>query len=47
VSENINNSQIIEAQRIQASKAPKNFHHKPSKTKNARRTRRTRRTKDF
>ena len=38
MSENINNSQIIEAQRIQASKAPKNFHHKPSKTKNAQRT---------
>ena len=31
---NINKPQIGEALRIQASKAPKNFHHKPSKTKN-------------
>ena len=36
-SENINKSQISEALRIQASKAPKNFHHKPSNTKNIRR----------
>ena len=40
-SRNLNKSQINEAQRIQASKAPKNFYHKPSKTKNAPRTRRT------
>ena len=40
-SRNLNKSQISEAQRIQASKAPKKFHHKPSKTKNTRRTRRT------
>ena len=46
-SKNINKPQIGEALRIQASKAPKNFHHKPSKTKNTRRTWRTRRTKDF
>ena len=46
-SKNINKSQISEALRIQASKAPKNFHHKPSKTKNTRRTRRMWRTKDF
>ena len=38
-SRNLNKSQISEAQWIQASKAPKNFHHKPSKTKNAPRTR--------
>ena len=38
-SRNLNKSQISEAQQIQASKAPKNFHHKPSKTKNAPRTR--------
>ena len=43
-SRNLNKSQISEAQRIQASKALKNFHHKPSKMKN---TRRTWRTKDF
>ena len=43
-SRNLNKSQISEAQQIQASKAPKNFHHKPSKTKN---TRRMWRTKDF
>ena len=36
VSENIIKSQISEAQRIQASKAPKNFHHKSSNTKNIR-----------
>ena len=36
-SENIIKSQISEALRIQASKAPKNFHHKPSNTKNIRR----------
>ena len=35
-SENINKSQINEALRIQASKASKNFHHKPSNTKNIR-----------
>ena len=35
-SENIIKSQISEALRIQASKAPKNFHHKPSNTKNIR-----------
>ena len=33
VSENINKSKISEALWIQASKAPKNFHHKPSKMK--------------
>ena len=36
-SENINKSQISETLWIQASKAPKNFHHKPSNTKNIRR----------
>ena len=36
-SENIIKSQISEALRIQASKAPKNFRHKPSNTKNIRR----------
>ena len=36
-SENINKSQISEALRIQDSKTPKNFHHKPSNTKNIRR----------
>ena len=36
-SENIIKSQISEALRIQASKAPKNFCHKPSNTKNIRR----------
>ena len=46
-SRNLNKSQINEPQRIQASKAPKNFHHKLSKTKNTRRTRRMWRTKDF
>ena len=40
-SRNLNKPQISEALRIQAFKAPKNFHHKPSKTKNAPRTRRT------
>ena len=35
-SKNINKPQIGEALRIQASKAPKNFHHKPSNTKNIR-----------
>ena len=35
-SENINKSQINEALRIQASKAPKNYHHKSSNTKNIR-----------
>ena len=34
---NLNNSQISKALRIQASKASKNFHHKPSNTKNIRR----------
>ena len=38
---NINKPQIGETLRIQASKAQKNFHRKPSKTKNTRRTRRT------
>ena len=38
-SRNLNKPQISEALRIQASKAPKNFNHKPSKTKNAPRTR--------
>ena len=33
-SENIIKSQISEALQIQASKAPKNFYHKPSNTKN-------------
>ncbi|KAL4605322.1 hypothetical protein ACB092_09G020200 [Castanea dentata] len=36
-SRNLNKPQIGEALRIQASKAPKNFHHKPSNTKNNRR----------
>ena len=44
---NINKPQIGEALRIQASKVLKNFHHKPSKTKNTRRTQRTWRTKNF
>ena len=35
-SRNLNKPQIDEALRIQASKAPKNFHHKPSNTKNIR-----------
>ena len=35
-SRNLNKPQIGEALRIQASKAPKNFHHKPSNTKNIR-----------
>jgi len=35
-SKNLNKLQIGEALRIQASKAPKNFHHKPSNTKNIR-----------
>ena len=35
-SENIIKSQISEALRIQAPKAPKNFRHKPSNTKNIR-----------
>ena len=43
-SRNLNKPQISEALLIQASKTPKNFHHKPSKTKNTRRTKRTRRT---
>ena len=43
-SRNLNKLQISEALRIQAFKASKNFHHKPSKRKNARRTQRTRRT---
>ena len=34
VSKNHNKSQINEALQIQASKAPKNFYHKPSNTKN-------------
>ena len=38
---NLNKPQIGKALQIQAFKAPKNFHHKPSKTKNAPRTRRT------
>ena len=46
-SKNNNKSQISETLRIQASKALKNFHHKPLKMKNTRRTRRMRRTKDF
>ena len=37
-SRNLNKSQISEILRIQASKAPKNFHHKPLKGKNTRRT---------
>ena len=36
-SRNLNKQQIGEALRIQVSKAPKNFHHKPSNTKNIRR----------
>ena len=36
-SRNLNKPQIGEALWIQASKAPKNFHHKPSNTKNIRR----------
>ncbi|KAL4598057.1 hypothetical protein ACB092_11G031300 [Castanea dentata] len=36
-SRNLNKPQIGEALRIQASKAPKNFHHKPLNTKNNRR----------
>ena len=36
-SRNLNKPQISEALRIQASKAPKNFHYKPSNTKNIRR----------
>ena len=36
-SRNLNKSQISEAQRIQASKTPKNFHHKPSNMKNIQR----------
>ena len=35
-SKNLNNPQIGKALRIQTSKAPKNFHHKPSNTKNIR-----------
>ena len=35
-SRNLNKPQISEALRIQSSKAPKNFHHKPSNTKNIR-----------
>ena len=35
-SKNLNKPQIGEALRIQASKAPKNFRHKPSNTKNIR-----------
>ena len=35
-SRNLNKPQIGEALRIQASKAPKNFHHKPSNMKNIR-----------
>ena len=35
-SRNLNKPQIGEALRIQASKAPKNFRHKPSNTKNIR-----------
>ncbi|KAL4607366.1 hypothetical protein ACB092_09G168500 [Castanea dentata] len=37
-SRNLNKPQIGKALRIQASKAPKNFYHKPSNTKNTRRT---------
>ena len=40
-SRNFKKPQIGEALWIQASKAPKNFHHKASKTKNMRRIRRT------
>ena len=36
-SRNLNKPQISETQQIQASKAPKNFHHEPSNTKNIRR----------
>ena len=36
-SRNLNKPQISETLRIQASKAPKNFHHEPSNTKNIRR----------
>ena len=36
-SKNLNKPQINETPRIQASKAPKNFHHKPSNTKNIQR----------
>ena len=36
-SRNLNKPQIGEALRIQASKAPKNFHHKPLNTKNIQR----------
>ncbi|KAL4602350.1 hypothetical protein ACB092_10G046900 [Castanea dentata] len=36
-SRNLNKPQIGEALQVQASKAPKNFHHKPSNTKNNRR----------
>ena len=43
-SENLNKPPINKALQIQASKAPKNFHHKPSKRKNTRRKQRTRRT---
>ena len=38
---NLKKPQINETLWIQASKAPKNFHHKPLKRKNTRRTRRT------
>ena len=34
---NLNKPQISEALQIQASKVPKNFHHKPSNTKNIQR----------
>ena len=34
---NLKKPQISEALQIQASKTPKNFHHKPSNTKNIRR----------
>ena len=37
-SRNFKKPQISEALQIQASKAPKNLHHKPSKMKNKRRT---------
>ena len=36
-SKNLNKPQICKALWIQASKSPKNFHHKPSNTKNIRR----------
>ena len=36
-SRNLNKPQISETLRIQASKAPKNFHHEPLNTKNIRR----------